>query len=68
MSLSLEFPRSMKMINAELLREKIIGPLPLGHLLSRSNETWTGLRYGNDAARGDRTIGGVHQAIFSKPV
>jgi glycine dehydrogenase subunit 1 len=27
----LEFPRSMKMINAELLREKIIGPLPLGH-------------------------------------
>jgi glycine dehydrogenase subunit 1 len=26
----LEFPRSMKMINAELLREKIIGPLPLG--------------------------------------
>ncbi len=27
----LEFPRSMKMINSELLREKIIGPLPLGH-------------------------------------
>jgi glycine dehydrogenase subunit 1 len=27
----LEFPRSMKMINAELLRDKIIGPLPLGH-------------------------------------
>ena len=26
----LEFPRSMKMINADLLREKIIGPLALG--------------------------------------
>jgi glycine dehydrogenase subunit 1 len=26
----LEFPRSMKMINDALLREKIIGPLPLG--------------------------------------
>jgi glycine dehydrogenase subunit 1 len=27
---SLEFPRSVKMVNADLLREKIIGPLPLG--------------------------------------
>ena len=27
---ALEFPRSVKLINAELLREKIIGPLPLG--------------------------------------
>jgi glycine dehydrogenase subunit 1 len=26
----LEFPRSVRLINAELLREKIIGPLPLG--------------------------------------
>jgi glycine dehydrogenase subunit 1 len=26
----LEFPRSVKLINADLLREKIIGPLPLG--------------------------------------
>jgi hypothetical protein len=26
----LEFPRSVKLINAELLRHKIIGPLPLG--------------------------------------
>jgi glycine dehydrogenase subunit 1 len=26
----LEFPRSVKMINADLLKEKIIGPLPLG--------------------------------------
>jgi glycine dehydrogenase subunit 1 len=26
----MEFPRSVKMINAELLKEKIIGPLPLG--------------------------------------
>jgi len=26
----LEFPRSVKLMNAELLREKIIGPLPLG--------------------------------------
>ena len=24
------FPRSVKLINADLLREKIIGPLPLG--------------------------------------
>ena len=28
--IALEFPRSVKLINAELLREKIIGPLPLG--------------------------------------
>jgi len=27
---ALEFPRSVRMINQELLREKIIGPLPLG--------------------------------------
>ena len=30
---ALEFPRSVKLINAELLREKIIGPLPLGSYL-----------------------------------
>ena len=27
---ALEFPRSVKLINAELLKDKIIGPLPLG--------------------------------------
>ncbi|HKV47676.1 MAG TPA: hypothetical protein VJN69_06255, partial [Candidatus Acidoferrales bacterium] len=27
---AVEFPRSVKLINAELLREKIVGPLPLG--------------------------------------
>jgi glycine dehydrogenase subunit 1 len=27
---TVEFPRSVKMVNADLLREKIIGPLPLG--------------------------------------
>ena len=27
---TVEFPRSIKLVNAELLREKIIGPLPLG--------------------------------------
>src|ERR1700687_1229049 len=27
---TLEFPRSVKIVNAELLREKIVGPLPLG--------------------------------------
>jgi glycine dehydrogenase subunit 1 len=27
---AVEFPRSVKMINAELLKHKIIGPLPLG--------------------------------------
>jgi len=27
---TLEFPRSVKMINKDLLREKIVGPLPLG--------------------------------------
>jgi len=27
---TLEFPRSVRMINAELLKEKIVGPLPLG--------------------------------------
>ena len=26
----LEFPRSVKLINAALMRDKIIGPLPLG--------------------------------------
>ena len=28
-----EFPRSVKLVNAELLRQKIIGPLPIGRLL-----------------------------------
>jgi glycine dehydrogenase subunit 1 len=27
---TLEFPRSVRMLNAELLKERIIGPLPLG--------------------------------------
>jgi glycine dehydrogenase subunit 1 len=31
---AVEFPRSVKMINAELLRRKIIGPLPLGSYFS----------------------------------
>ena len=31
---AVEFPRSVKLINAELLRKKIIGPLPLGSYFS----------------------------------
>jgi glycine dehydrogenase subunit 1 len=31
---TVKFPRSVKMINADLLREKIIGPLPLGGFYS----------------------------------
>jgi len=27
---TMEFPRSVKILNSELLREKIVGPLPLG--------------------------------------
>ena len=27
---AVEFPRSVKLVNAELLRRKIIGPLPIG--------------------------------------
>jgi glycine dehydrogenase subunit 1 len=38
---TLEFPRSVKLINAELLREKIIGPLPLGQ--SYPDQTKRGL-------------------------
>ncbi len=52
------------MINAELLREKIIGPLPLGHFYPELTKRGAGLRHGDDAARGDRALGGVHQARF----
>src|SRR3979490_3069129 len=34
-----EFPRSVKLVNAELLREKIIGPLPLGNFYPQFTTT-----------------------------
>ena len=38
----LEFPRSVKLINAALLREKIIGPLPLGrHYPELTKRGWS---------------------------
>ena len=52
----LEFPRSVKLINAALLREKIIGPLPLGVHYPELTKRGRRLRHRNDAARGDRTL------------
>ena len=62
----LEFPRSVKLVNAELLREKIIGPLPLGHALSGADQARPVLRHGNDAARGNRAHGGCDSTNSSK--
>ena len=56
----LEFPRSVKMINAELLREKIIGPLPLGTHYPELTKRGARVRDGNDAARGNRAAGRSH--------
>ncbi len=63
---ALEFPRSVKLINAELLREKIIGPLPLGTYYAGTDETRTRLRDGNDAARGNRTLRRSRSGEFSR--
>ena len=40
----LEFPRSVKLINAALLRDKIIGPLPLGRHYPELTKRGRGLR------------------------
>ena len=52
-----EFPRSVKMINAALLREKIIGPFPLGTHYPELTKRGLVLRDGDHAARGNRTDG-----------
>ena len=65
---AVHFPRSVKMVNADLLREKIIGPLPLGstyadltkHALFCVTET-------TSRAEIERMIAAVRD-ILSKPV
>ncbi len=62
---AVEFPRSVKMINAELLREKIIGPLALGGY-PRTDQARTVLRHGNNVTRGNRTHGRSGSRNFSE--
>jgi len=65
---AVQFPRSVKMVNADLLREKIIGPLPLGstyadltkHALFCVTET-------TSRAEIERMVAAVRE-ILSKPV
>ena len=47
---AVELPRSVKMVNADLLREKIIGPFVLGHSISGTDEACVGLRYRDNFA------------------
>jgi glycine dehydrogenase subunit 1 len=65
---TVEFPRSVKMINQELLREKIIGPLPLGQFYPE--QTKRGLLCVTETmprAEIERMVQAVGQ-ILSKPV
>ena len=62
----LEFPRSVKLINAALLREKIIGPFPLGTHYPELTKRGAGMRDRNDAARGDRAFGRGDPEKYSK--
>ena len=59
-----EFPRSVKLVNAELLRHKIIGPLPHRKLLRGPDQARPVLRHGNDFARGNRTHGRSDPGYF----
>jgi glycine cleavage system P protein (glycine dehydrogenase) subunit 1 len=63
---ALEFPRSVRMINQELLREKIIGPLPLGPFFPE--QTKRGLLCVTEVhSRGDvdRLVAATRRAIQS---
>ena len=53
---TVELPRSVKLVNAQLLRDKIIGPFRAGPRLSGAEQARAGLRHGNDDARGNRAI------------
>ena len=50
---AVEFPRSVKLVNAQLLRDKIIGPLSLGTAYPELTKRASGLRHGNDHPRGN---------------
>ena len=65
---TLEFPRSVKMINADLLKEKIIGPYALGTHYPRPNQARGSLRNGNHATRRNRTLRGRIRRILEKPI
>ena len=65
---AVEFPRSVKMVNADLLREKIIGPLPLGS--SYADLTKRALFCVTETtsrAEIERMVGAI-RTILSKPV
>ena len=51
---TIELPRSARIVNGHLLREKIIGPLSLGSVVSGIDQARAGLRHRNDDARGHR--------------
>ena len=59
-----EFPRSVKLVNARLLREKIIGPLALGTYYPELTKRGAVLRDGNNVARGNRAAGRSDQEAF----
>ena len=50
---TVELPRSVKLVNAQLLKEKIIGPLCFGDGVSGIDQACFGLRYGDDLAGAD---------------
>ena len=50
------------MVNHELLKDKIVGPLPLGTVVSRTDQARARLRHRNDDARRHRAIGTRHHA------
>jgi len=65
---AVELPRSVKLVNAELLREKIIGPLPLGSFYA--DLTKRGLFCVTETtprAEIERMVGAIRQ-ILSRPV
>ena len=56
------------MVNAQLLRDKIVGPLPLGHGVSGIDQARSGLRHGNHhAAPKSNDSPQQFGALWSKP-
>ena len=53
---TIELPRSVKMVNADLLQRENYRAVRAGHGLSGTDEARAGLRHGNDSARGDRAL------------
>ncbi len=48
---TIELPRSARMINHDLLKDKIVGPFAARPVISRTDQARARLRYGNHNAR-----------------